>query len=280
MSAPVCLNTGTTSGIGRVTARRLAENGFEVVMACRHLPRAEALRDALIEETRNAKIHVVPCDLASLESVRECAINFKHNHPRLDLLVNNAGMLPGRPRLSDDGFELTLATNYLGPYLLTRLLLDSLVASQPARIVNVASNTHTLGKLDLDRPQRSGIFSGMRVYAQAKLAVVMATISLAERLASTTVTANCLHPGVVATNIIPDSRSLLKAAAKLVSRLMLDAERGAKTTLHVALAAELANVSGKYFNQHQRIIEPAALAGDRALREHLWSVSERMVGLG
>jgi NAD(P)-dependent dehydrogenase (short-subunit alcohol dehydrogenase family) len=280
VSAPVCLITGTTSGIGRVTARRLAENGFEVVMACRHLPRAEALRDALIEETRNAKIHVVPCDLASLESVRECAINFKHNHPRLDLLVNNAGMLPGRPRLSDDGFELTLATNYLGPYLLTRLLLDSLVASQPARIVNVASNTHTLGRLDLDRPQRSGIFSGMRVYAQAKLAVVMATISLAERLASTTVTANCLHPGVVATNIIPDSRSLLKAAAKLVSRLMLDAERGAKTTLHVALAAELANVSGKYFNQHQRIIEPAALAGDRALREHLWSVSERMVGLG
>ncbi|MCZ6459027.1 MAG: SDR family oxidoreductase [Gammaproteobacteria bacterium] len=280
MSAPVCLITGTTSGIGRVTARRLAENGFEVVMACRHLPRAEALRDALIKETRNAKIHVVPCDLASLESVRECAINFKHNHPRLDLLVNNAGMLPGRPRLSDDGFELTLATNYLGPYLLTRLLLDSLVASQPARIVNVASNTHTLGKLDLNRPQRSGIFSGMRVYAQAKLAVVMATISLAERLASTTVTANCLHPGVVATNIIPDSRSLLKAAAKLVSPLMLDAERGAKTTLHVALAAELANVSGKYFNQHQRIIEPAALAGDRALREHLWSVSERMVGLG
>ena len=249
-------------------------------MACRHLPRAEALRDALIEETHNTKIHVVACDLASLESVRECAINFKHNHPRLDLLVNNAGMLPGRPRLSDDGFELTLATNYLGPYLLTRLLLDSLVASQPARIVNVASNTHTLGKLDLDRLQHSGMFSGIRVYAQAKLAVVMATISLAERLASTTVTANCLHPGVVATNIIPDSRSLLKAAAKLVSRLMLDAERGAKTTLHVALAAELANVSGKYFNQHQRITEPAALAGDRALREHLWSVSERMVGLG
>ena len=279
MNVPVCLITGTTSGIGRVTARTLAENGFEVVMACRHLPRAEALRDELIEETRNANIHVVPCDLASFESVRECATNFKHNHSRLDLLVNNAGMLPGRPRVSDDGFELTLATNYLGPYLLTRLLLDNLVASQPARIVNVASNTHVLGKLDLDRLQRNGMFSGARAYAQAKLAVVMTTISLAERLAGTTVTANCLHPGVVATNIIPDSSALLKAAAKLVSPFMLDAERGARTTLHLALAAELAAVSGKYFDQHQQVIKPAVLARDGELREQLWAASEQMVGL-
>ena len=150
MSKPLCLVTGTTHGIGLVCAREIAIAGFRVVMACRDPARAALVKDHLIKVSGNTDIHILQCDLSSLQSVRDCADAFHEQFDSLELLINNAGMMTNVAQLSVDGFELTFACNHLGPYLLTRLLLDILQRGQRARIVNVASAIHNSGKLELD----------------------------------------------------------------------------------------------------------------------------------
>lgn len=277
----IVLVTGTTSGIGRVTAESLAAAGHEVIMACRDPTRAESVRREIAARTGNAQIHVVACDLASLESVRACAAEVRDSWPSLDVLINNAGTMTTRFRTSPEGLELTFAANFLGPWLLTRLLLPRLDAAAQAagqaRIVNVASAVHRRGTLDtgaLGHETASG-FSGMRAYARSKLGNVMATLSLAEQCADTAVTVNCLHPGVVATNIVGDTNPLLRIGMKLVGPLFLDPRRGAATTLHLAQSPALAGVSGAYYDEHQRRQTPAAAALDAGARDALWSWSSR-----
>lgn len=278
---PVCLVTGATSGIGRVTAEAMARAGHRLLMACRDPVRADAVRTGIIERTGNRDVHVLTCDLGSLASVRGCAARTLALTDRLDVLINNAGTMTTRFRASEDGVELTLAVNHLGPWLLTRLLLDRLLATGSARIVNVASAVHRSGRLDtsrLDGETAKG-FSGMRAYARSKLANVMTTLSLAEHLAGTGVTANCLHPGVVATNITGDTNALLRIGMKLISPFVLGPEQGAQTTLHLALDPDIADVSGAYFDEHRRRQTPSAAALDRQARAALWAWSSRRCGL-
>ncbi len=296
MSRATCLITGTTHGIGLVTARKVAERGFRVVMACRNAARANDVRTRMVEATGNSDIHVLECDLTSLASVRRCASEFKQRFDTLTLLINNAGTLSGQSRASADGFELTFACNHLGPYLLTRLLLDPLISSQPARIVTVASQVHGSAAARLNsaaatrnaasdfytaaaEPLASRDYSGMRAYATSKLANVMFTLSLAEQLQDSQVTANCLHPGVVATNIVADTNVFLRSGMKIARYFMLDDERGAATSVYLALSSELEGVSGKYFNEHQRMVDPAPVVLDPAARTALWQISERLCGL-
>jgi NAD(P)-dependent dehydrogenase (short-subunit alcohol dehydrogenase family) len=284
VTRPVCLITGTTHGIGQATARRLAEQGQTVVMACRDPNRAETLRGELVRSTGNPEVHWVRCDLSDLASVRACAAEVNERFAALDLLINNAATMTTRDRRSVDGIELTFATNYLGPYLLTRTLLDTLYRAPRARIVNVASTVHHGASLDLDGLTRGGgataeRFRGLRVYARSKLAMVMFTLALAERLEGSRVTANCLHPGVVGTHITSNTNPLLRVGMKIASPFMTSIERGADTTLFLATDPGIEGVSGRYFDQHQRCSEVGPAARDPQAREALWRLSARLCGL-
>jgi retinol dehydrogenase 12 len=271
----IAVITGTTHGIGRVTSRELARAGYSVVMLCRNLPAAAQLRAELCALVPQSEVHVVHCDLASLNSVRTCAETLRRDFGRIELLINNAGIVSSIRRRSPDGFELCFATNHLGPFLLTQLLLDRLSAG--ARIINVASWMHVRGRLDLQSiDARRALYSPTQAYAQSKLANVMFSFALARRLEGQDITVNCLHPGVVATNLLP---RFLRAFYRLTGRAMFDAERGARTSLYLALAPEVAGLSGRYFDEQQRERAASVLARDIQQQELLWEASERWTAL-
>jgi NAD(P)-dependent dehydrogenase (short-subunit alcohol dehydrogenase family) len=271
----VAVITGTTHGIGHVTSRELARAGRTVVMLCRNVPAAQVVREQIIAELPAADIHVVRCDLASLASVRECAQAICGMFGSIDLLINNAGMVSSLHRMSVDGFELTFATNHLGPFLLTELLTDRLSAS--ARVINVASRIHYRGRIELDTiTDARARYSSQAAYAQSKLANVLHTFALARRWSQTRICANCLHPGVVASNLLP---WWLRAVKPLISRVIFDCERGARTTLQLALSNEIAGISGRYFDENQLPQPAAALANDVQLQESLWRLSAQWTGV-
>lgn len=278
---PTCLITGTTHGIGLVTAQAVARAGYTLVMANRNMQRTHLVEDHLRKTTGNQNVSSLSCDLSSLASVRACASEFLAHHQSLDLLINNAGMITAKPQLSTDGIELTFATNHLGPFLLTNLLLESLSAAPAARIVSVASNVHRSGKLDLDQLTPAKRFRWPRSYSRSKLANVMTTLALARRLEATPIAVNCLHPGVVASNIVPADSPLLRWAGnlKLVKSFMRTTEQGAATSIYLALSPEVTGITGKYFNEHQQIIEPSTLARDFDAQERLWHKSLELVGI-
>ena len=273
--ADLAVITGTTHGIGRVTARELARAGYAVVMLCRDLPAAQAVREDILQRVAGASIQAIQCDLASFASVRAAAARVRERFGAIRLFINNAGITTLQHQLSVDGFELTFATNHLGPFLLTELLRDRMTA--PGRIINVASRVHLRGGLDLARVRGvPGRFNPLAAYAQSKLANVLHAFALARRLAGTTVTVNCLHPGVVASNLLPSWLRLIKP---LISPQMFDVERGAQTTLYLALADAVMHDSGKYFDEFQTVRPVLAAAHDVALQEALWEASTRWVGL-
>jgi retinol dehydrogenase 12 len=271
----VAVITGTTHGIGRVTSRELARAGRTVVMLCRDLDAGHAVREEILTQVPRASVHLIHCDLASLHSVRVGAAAVRSAYSRVDLLVNNAGMVSTRHRVSVDGFELTFATNHLGPFLLTALLLDRL--AQTARVINVASRAHFRARADFDRVTNPRArYNAMAAYAQSKLANVLHTFALARRLSGTRICVNCLHPGVVASNLLPRWLRLIKP---LLSRRILNVEDGARTTLHLALAAGAGAVTGRYFDERQQIARAAKLAHDVALQEALWRKSSLWSGV-
>ena len=266
--------TGTTHGIGRVTSRELACAGKTVVMLCRDVTAAGAVRDEIRRHAPRARVEVVHCDLASLASVRQAAAAVRRDYPRIGLLINNAGTVSTRRRASAEGFELTFATNHLGPFLLTALLSDHLDTA--ARIVMVASRIHYRGRLDLAAVTNARArYGATAAYAQSKLANVMHTFALARRMAGSDITVNCLHPGVVATNLLPHWLRLIKP---LITRVMFDAERGARTTVHLALDQSVAGITGRYFDEHQHARAAAPLANDVELQESLWNMSAVWTG--
>jgi NAD(P)-dependent dehydrogenase (short-subunit alcohol dehydrogenase family) len=209
-----------------------------------------------------------------LASVRAAAQEVRRRFDRIALLINNAGIVSSFHRMSVDGFELTFATNHLGPYLLTRTLLDRL-RDPGGRIVTVASRAHYPGKLDLEQvADPRARYRARAAYAQSKLANVLHTFALARRLATTGITVNCLHPGIVATNLLPRWLQIVKP---LISRQTFDSERGARTTLFLALSKEVAGVSGRYFDEFQVEQRASDAANDVSLQEALWEASERWV---
>ena len=263
--------TGTTNGIGFYTARDLARAGHAVVMLCRNVAAANAVREDIIKQVPQAKLHVVACDLSSMQSVRDAAAAVRSDFSVIDLLVNNGGIVTTSHRMTAEGFELTFATNHLGPFLLTKLLLDRM--ADDARIVTVASRAHYPGTLDLNSVVNpKARYRAVATYAQSKLANILHTFALARRLAETGITVNCLHPGVVATNLLPRWLQIIKP---LLSPVILDAERGAQTTLYLALSEKVAGISGKYFDENQNIQNASDAANNMLLQEALWAASER-----
>jgi NAD(P)-dependent dehydrogenase (short-subunit alcohol dehydrogenase family) len=271
----VALITGTTHGIGRVTSLELARAGAQVLMLCRDVHAGEAVRADIVTRVPGAVVKVMGCDLASLESVRRCAQAVRRESPRLRLLINNAGTVSVAHRMSVDGYELTFATNHLGPFLLTNLLSGHL--AEGARIVNVASRAYLRGRMDLeDVANPRARYRSAAAYARSKLANVLFTFALSRRLAGAGASVNCLHPGVIASNLLPWWLRLVKP---LISRPIFDVERGARTTLFLALAPQVAAQSGVYFDEYQVPRPASALARDTAVQESLWQASSRWTGL-
>lgn len=284
LEGKTCLVTGATSGIGTETARALAERGAHVVIAARNAERAEQTRADIVRRSGNRNVDVLVADLASLAEVRKLAEAFLSGYEQLHLLVNNAGVVNNRRELTVDGFEATFAVNHLAYFLLTNLLLARLRESAPARIVSVASDAHRFGSVDWDdlqsekRYQGAPVISGMRVYGTSKLLNILFNLELARRLEGTGVTANCLHPGMVATGLGTNNGVLGTAAALLVRPFALSPAKGAETTIHLCTDPELQAVSGGYFAR-KKPAKPARAASDAAAARRLWDTSRELVGL-
>lgn len=270
----VALVTGANTGIGRVTARELARQGRHVIVACRDETKGREAVAAIRSETGSHSVEFLRLDLGSLASVRAAAREFLAKGIPLRLLVNNAGV-GGQRGQTADGFEIHFGVNHLGHFLLTSLLRDTLVASAPARIVNVSSKAHVDAKgIDWSRVEGSTrTVTGLPEYAVSKLANILFTKELARRLAGTGVTAYALHPGVIASDVW---RRIPWPIRRLVTRNMLSVDAGARTTLYCATAPEVAGESGLYYDR-ETPREPLALANDPALARELWERSEAFI---
>ncbi len=278
LDGKVCLITGATGGIGLEAAKALGRMGATVVLVGRDPGRTEAAVQAVRQAAPDAKVDWLRADLTSLKSVREAAETFRSRYPRLDVLLNNAGLILDRREVTVDGLEATMATNHYGPFLLTHLLLDLLKASAPSRIINVSSEGHRLGKLDFDDLQSERRYDGIRVYGTSKLANILFTRALAKRLEGTGVTANALHPGVVRTGFGHNTKGFFRHLVKLTSPFMISAEKGARTSIYLASSPEVAAVTGQYFIRSRRR-KPSSDARSDELAERLWQVSERLTGV-
>ena len=280
--APVALVTGASAGIGLHTALGLARAGFHVVMAGRDAARTEAACRMVAERAGSTLVEPALADFASLAAVRQLAGSVLATHDRLDLLVNNAGLMTPRFQRSQDGYELTLAVNHLAPFLLTNLLLGRLRASAQlddsrARIVTVASQAHRGARLDVATlAGRDGQedWSPLKAYGRSKLCNILFTRALARRLHGSLVVAACLHPGVVATAIGDRAGGVVGFGWRLVKRFLITPEKGAETSLFLATVADPAPFDGAYV-----VARPDAAALDNELGEALWRESARLVGL-
>ncbi len=277
MQGKICMVTGANSGIGKATALALAQMGATVVMVCRDRARGEEAKSEITTKSRNNAVDLLQADLSSQQSIRQLVENFQHHYTHLHVLINNAGAaFPGR-RESVDGLEMTFAVNYLAPFLLTNLLLDVLKASAPARIVNVSSAVQASGYIQMDDLQAEKHYRS--AYGQSKLAEVLFTYELARRLQGTGVTANCLHPGFVATNFGQSGRGpVIHTAVKFISRFGISPEEGAKTSIYLASSPEVEGVTGKYFVKSIPK-RSASISYDESLQRQLWEQSAKLVNL-
>ena len=277
MPGKVCVVTGANSGIGKETALGLARLGATVVLVCRSQERGAAALAEIKQQSGNDSVSLLVADLNSQRQVRRVAAAYRQQFDRLDVLVNNAALSRHHRAVTEDGVELTLAVNHLAPFLLTNLLLDRLKASAPARVVTVSSAAHKDAEInfaDLQGVQSYATF-GFGAYSQSKLANVLFTYELARRLAGTGVTANCLHPGVVATAIFRDTPLLLRLGLALARPFILGSAQGADTVLYLATAPEVAEVSGRYFEQ-RKPVQSSPLSYDTEVARRLWEVSEAL----
>jgi NAD(P)-dependent dehydrogenase (short-subunit alcohol dehydrogenase family) len=279
MTAKTVVITGGNSGIGKETARVLAEAGGTVVITARDQARGESAVADLRARIQNGRIELVVFDLADLATVRSGSERILALCDRIDVLVNNAGVVLSERRVSADGYEATFATNHLGPFLLTMLLLDRLAQSDSARIVNVASTAHKGARhgLDFDDLQSTEHYNGMQAYSRSKLANIYFTTELARRLDGTGITANCLHPGTVRTGYgrDGDANGLLALGVKIASPFFLSPEKGARTSIFLAGSPEVEGVSGRYFVKCKPKA-PSKAAMDAEAAQRLWEISKAL----
>ena len=272
MHGKVCIVTGAASGIGAVTARALAQRGAAVALVDRAPEKGAITADQIRQQTGNPAVEFMLADLSVQKEVRRLAQQFKSRYQRLDVLVNNAGAIFPQRHESVDGIEMTFALNYLGYFLLTNLLLDTLKASAPARIINVSSRSHARAQINFDDLQSRSGYRDLKAYAHSKLAIVLFTYELARRLERTGVTANALHPGVVATNFGMNNDGIIGLVIRLFRQFFISPERGAQTSIYLATSPEVEGVTGKYFVKCKAV--PSSPASyDTVTASRLWQVS-------
>jgi NAD(P)-dependent dehydrogenase (short-subunit alcohol dehydrogenase family) len=271
MDKPTCLITGATDGVGRATALSLAKAGFSVVFAARNAEKARALQSEL-----GADSDFILADLTSLAQTRALAATFRKRHPRLDVLVNNAGVFLPRRTTTGDGFETTWQVNYLSHFLLTQLLLDELSRSAQGRIINLSSSVAAFARFDAENLQSEKKFSVFGAYAASKLCMLMFTEELARRLAGTRVTANAVHPGIVRTPMMLRAPGAFRIVSFLSLPFSISPAKGARTPVYLATAPELSEVSGRYFaNARAKEIQNRTNTDEN--RALLWELSAKSV---
>lgn len=278
MVGKVVIITGGNSGIGLETAKDLASRGAKVIIACRNVRRATEAKEEIVKASGNTDIHFRQLDLASLRSVREFCDHISKTEKRVDVLINNAGAGGLGNYKTADGLHVGMQVNYFAPFLLTCLLVPKLKASAPSRIVNVSSFIHKYGEMDFENLNMEKYWSDYLVYANSKLFLNMITLELSKRLEGTGVTVNALHPGVAATNIFRNipSKIIKKILLVFIGFVFQSPWEAAQTSIYLAVASELDNVSGKYFSDCRQKL-PSKVSRDPELAKKLFAESERLV---
>lgn len=274
----VCVVTGATSGIGKVAALSLAQQGFKMLLVARSREKGESVQRAIQAVLPDSAPELFVGDLSSQQSIRTLVKDIRSAHRHIDVLINNAGGIFGNRVLTAEGIEHTFALNHLGYFLLTNLLLDPLRAAGEARIINVSSQAHRFSKLDLDHLNSNGKYNAMEAYAQSKLANILFTYELSRRLADTRITANALHPGAVRTNFGRELPGVVGAFFRHFGFLLRSAEKGAATMVWLASSDQVAGVTGKYFLD-KREIRSSRISYDVSLARQLWDASAELTAL-
>jgi NAD(P)-dependent dehydrogenase (short-subunit alcohol dehydrogenase family) len=278
MGGKTALITGGTSGIGKATAVALAAMGADVVVVGRNRERGEVALGEIKSQSHSESVELMLADLSVQDEVRGLAGAFLERYDRLDVLANNAGLVQSKRTETADRIETTLAVNHLAPFLLTNLLLDRLKQSAPSRVITVSSEAQRWGDMDFDDLQSTQKYRGFPVYGMTKLANIMFTYELAERLKGTFVTANCLHPGAVGTNFGKNNGGPMTLFFRAAKPFMRSPEQGADTLIWLASSPDVEGVSGKYFSDRKEI-EAKKIVHDPATRRRLWEISEDLTGL-
>jgi NAD(P)-dependent dehydrogenase (short-subunit alcohol dehydrogenase family) len=278
MQKPICLITGATEGIGRVTATELARKGFTVVLAARNAAKAEAVKKEIAASTGSRDADCIVADLRSLAQVRQLSETFRQRYPRLDVLINNAGIFMPARQVTEDGYETTYQVNYLSQFYLTRLLLDELRKSSQGRIVNLSSSVYAAGRFEVRNLRSENRFSTFRAYSDSKLLMLLFTVELADRLKGTRVTANAVHPGVVRTQMMLRAPGFFRVAAYLALPFALSPQKGAATSIYLACSPEVKDVSGKYFTRC-RATDFKTAFNTPSNRDLLWNLSMKSLPL-
>lgn len=279
----VVIVTGANTGIGKEVVRDLAKREAKVIMACRDMEKCESTRLDIVMESRNKYVYCRPCDLASQKSIKDFVEQFKKEHKNLHILINNAGVMRCPKSYTQEGIEMQFGVNHIGHFLLTNLLLDVLKVSIPSRIVNISSSAHKRGKIKLDDLNSDKNYEPGEAYAQSKLANILFTKELANKLKGTGVTVNAVHPGIVRTEIMRHMEIYQRRLGKwLVDSLtwifIKTPRKGAQPVLFVALDPSLDNVTGEYF-VNNKIAEVSNEAKNDKIAKWLWAVSEKWAHL-
>ncbi|MHA2357109.1 MAG: SDR family oxidoreductase [Candidatus Thorarchaeota archaeon] len=281
MDGKVCIVTGANSGIGKATAIGLATKRANVIMVCRSRDRGEEAKAEIIEKTGNDQVDLMLADLSLQVQVRTLAKEISERFQSVHVLVNNAGLYRTVRTVTEEGIETTFAVNYLAHFLLTNLLLEELKAGAPARIINVAGTYHRKASMDFNDLMLESNYSGSEANNRTKLAMVLFTYELARKLEGTGVTANCLHPGMVATSLVekdPDYPRMSRAMYNLFKRFGSSPEKGAETSIYLASSPEVEGVTGKYFEKRKEK-ESSDESYDIGIAGKLWEVSLELTGL-
>lgn len=281
MKQKIILVTGANSGIGKATTEELAKQGFSLIMVCRNMEEGEKARQEIIKTTSNPNISLEHCDLSSHESIKACSKVLHSKYKYIDVLINNAGAIFGEHRLTKDGLEQTFGLNHMGYFLFTHYVLDLVKAGQDKRIVNVASLAHKFassvpwGDLQLNNIK----YKQMYAYGLSKLYNIYFTKMLAKKLTyeQTGITVNCLHPGTVYTGFGQSGSKFFAALVKLGGPLLATPKNGAKTSVYLATASEVKNITGQYF-AHRRKTSVSRLAKDMEAAQRIWDKSMEIAG--
>jgi NAD(P)-dependent dehydrogenase (short-subunit alcohol dehydrogenase family) len=276
----LCMVTGATSGIGKATAMGLAKHGAAVVVVGRNENKCKATATWIKKRTKNPSVDFLVADLSDQTQIRELAAEFKRRHDRLHVLVNNAGARFMEYRKTWQGFEMSLALNHLAYFLLTHLLLDVLRASAPARIINISSGSQT-SEIDFENLSEWQSYDGRKAYSQSKLANMLFTLELAERLAGSGITVNAVNPGGVVSNFNKNNGWLYwlrHVAAHLKAGNLITPPVAAETNVYLATSPEVAGITGKYFYR-KKMVPPSASARDKLAAGRLWQVSCELTGV-
>ncbi len=268
----IMIVTGANSGIGKITAIELAKNGDKVIMVCRNKKRGEKALLEVKQESGNEDVYLMICDLSSIQSIKDFSTEFKKRFNQLDILVHNAGVMMRQRKITVDGFEMHFQVNYLGPFLLTQLLLD--IINPNGRIITVSSMAHRVGRIHFEDINLEKKFSMIRAYSQSKLALILFTYELARR---TKLKVNSLHPGIIISNLgIYSEKRLINYLTKQLKWMFTSPKKGAETTIYLATSPDVENTTGKYLYK-KKSIKSAKLSYDKVLCQKLWDFTENLI---